>query len=145
MCVASWTCGGLGWNPPTATTGLGQSPNERRPLARADTRVRVVLADDHPMYREGLARAIRDAPELELVGEAGSGREALEQIRELEPDVAVLDVRMPEPEGPRVLRALRRDGLDTEVLFLSADTDSELAYRLIADGAKGYLSTAADR
>ncbi|CAN5641166.1 response regulator transcription factor [soil metagenome] len=108
-------------------------------------RVRVLVADDHPVYREGIVRAVKERPDLELVGEAGDGREALERVRELTPDVAVLDIRMPGLDGTQVLNALRRDGLKTEVLFLSAFLESELAYRTVAEGAKGYLSKEAAR
>jgi len=103
------------------------------------------VADDHPIYREGIVRAVKDRPDLELVGEAADGREALERIKALEPDVAVLDIRMPGLEGTQVLSALRRDGHATEVLFLSAFMESELAYKTVAEGAKGYLSKEASR
>ena len=55
----------------------------------------MLIADDHPLYREGLARAVSSRPDLELVAESGDGRDALEQIRSLKPDVAVLDLHMP--------------------------------------------------
>ena len=110
-----------------------------------DERVRVLVADDHPVYREGIVRAIKERPELELVGEAGDGREALDQIKELEPDVAVLDIRMPGLDGTQVLGAIRRDAARTEVLFLTAFMEPELAYRTVADGARGYLSKSAAR
>lgn len=108
-------------------------------------RVSVLVADDHPLYREGIVRAVKDRPDLELVGEAADGREALDRIKELTPDVAVLDIRMPELEGTQVLSALRRDGVATEVLFLSAFMESELAYKTVAEGAKGYLSKESSR
>lgn len=108
-------------------------------------RVRVLVADDHPIYREGIVRAVKDRPDLELVGEAGDGRNALEQIKLLEPDVAVLDIRMPGLEGPQVLSALKRDGNTTEVLFLSAFMEAELAYTTVAEGARGYLSKESSR
>ena len=108
-------------------------------------RVRVLVADDHPLYREGIVRAVKDRPDLELVGEAGDGRAALAQIKELEPDVAVLDIRMPGLEGPQVLTALKRDGNATEVLFLSAFMESELAYTTVAEGARGYISKESSR
>lgn len=114
-------------------------------MATRQQRVTVFVADDHPIYREGIVRAIRDRPDLELVGEAADGREALERIKELTPDVAVLDIRMPELEGTQVLTALRRDGVATEVLFLSAFMESELAYRTVAGGGKGYLSKESSR
>jgi two-component system nitrate/nitrite response regulator NarL len=103
------------------------------------------VADDHPVYREGIVRAINERPDLELVGEAGDGREALDQIKELEPDVAVLDIRMPGLDGTQVLAAIRRDSDTTQVLFLTAFMEPELAYRTVADGAKGYLSKSAAR
>ena len=105
----------------------------------------MVVADDHPIYREGIVRAINEWPDLELVGEAGDGREALEQIKRLGPEVAVLDIRMPSLDGTQVLAAMRRDGLETDVLFLSAFMDPELAYRTVADGARGYLSKESSR
>jgi two-component system nitrate/nitrite response regulator NarL len=111
----------------------------------SNDRVRVLVADDHPVYREGFVRAINERPELELVGEAGDGREALDQIKELEPDVAVLDIRMPGLDGTQVLAAIRRDSNTTQVLFLTAFMEPELAYRTVADGAKGYLSKSAAR
>jgi two-component system nitrate/nitrite response regulator NarL len=108
-------------------------------------RVKVLLADDHPIYREGLARAIKERPELKLVAEAENGSMALDLIREHQPDVAVLDVRMPDLDGPQVMRALRREGLEVEVIFLSAGTDGGTSYGVVADGARGYLSKRAGR
>jgi two-component system, NarL family, nitrate/nitrite response regulator NarL len=108
-------------------------------------RVTVFVADDHPIYREGIVRAVKERPDLELVGEAGDGRKALEGIRRLRPDVALLDIRMPGLDGTQVLAALRRDSVDTEVLFISAFMESELAYQTVAAGAKGYLSKSAAR
>jgi two-component system nitrate/nitrite response regulator NarL len=103
-------------------------------------RVRVLVADDHPIYREGIVRAVKERPDLELVAEAENGRDALEEIKRGEPDVALLDIRMPGLEGPQVLNALHRDGLRTKVIFLSAFMESELAYETVAAGARGYLS-----
>ena len=108
-------------------------------------RVRVYVADDHPMYREGLVRAIRERPDLEVVGESSDGWTALPEIRDLEPDVALLDVRMPGLSGTDVLNAIAREHLPTRVVFLSAHVDSDLVYRAVAMGAAGYLSKEADR
>ena len=108
-------------------------------------RVQVVVADDHPLFREGIERAVRERPDLELVGSATDGREALERIRELSPRVAVLDMRLPELDGLQVLNAVRRDELPTRVLFLSASGDAELVYRAVQGGAAGYFRKEADR
>jgi two-component system, NarL family, nitrate/nitrite response regulator NarL len=105
-----------------------------------DGRVRVFVADDHPLVREGLLRAVGEQPGLELVGSAGNGREALDAIRELKPDVALLDVKMPELDGIGVVRAVAREELATRVVFLSAYVDSAVAYRALAEGAVGFLS-----
>ena len=105
----------------------------------------MVVADDHPIYREGIVRAINERPDLELVGEAADGGQALEQIKALTPEVAVLDIRMPGLDGTQVLAAMRRDGLETHVLFLSAFMEPELTYRTVANGARGYLSKESSR
>ena len=104
----------------------------------------VLIADDHPLFREAIARVIAEQPELELVAEAADGRAALEKIRELAPDVAVIDVRMPELDGSDVLTALRDEGLPTNVVFLSAFLDSKTVYDAVAAGANAYLSKEAE-
>jgi two-component system nitrate/nitrite response regulator NarL len=114
-------------------------------VSAANDRVSVLVADDHPLYREGIVRAVKERPDLELVGEASDGREALDEIKRLRPEVAVLDIRMPGLEGPQVLKAMKRDGVKTEVIFLSAFMESDLAYQTVAAGAKGYLSKEAPR
>ena len=81
-------------------------------------RATVVVADDHPVYREGLTRAIGQRADLELVGEAADGHAALEAIRELRPAVALLDVKMPGLDGLQVLHAIRRDELPTAVVLV---------------------------
>jgi two-component system nitrate/nitrite response regulator NarL len=108
-------------------------------------RVSVVVADDHPLFREGIERAVRERPDLELVGSAADGREALERIRELTPAVGVLDLRLPGLDGLQVLNALTRDGVQTRVLILSASGDPEVVYRAIQGGASGYFRKEADR
>lgn len=109
------------------------------------TRPTVLIADDHPMYRSGLTSAVGQRPDLELVGEAQDGRAALQQIRALCPSVALLDVKMPGLDGLEVLNAIRRDGLPTAVVLLSAHTTPEAVYECIAAGASGFLSKEADR
>jgi two-component system, NarL family, nitrate/nitrite response regulator NarL len=108
-------------------------------------RVSVVVADDHPLFREGIERAVRERPDLELVGAAADGREALSQIRELAPQVAVLDLRLPGLDGLQVLNALTRDGIPTRVLFLSATGDAEVVFQAVQAGAAGYFRKEADR
>ncbi len=95
------------------------------------------------MFRGALVEAIRSRPDLELVGTADDGRVAIEEIRRLLPDVALVDMRMPELDGSDVLNAVVRDGIPTRVLFLSTHTQSSMVYDLLARGAAGYLDKGA--
>jgi two-component system, NarL family, nitrate/nitrite response regulator NarL len=108
-------------------------------------RTTVAIADDHPLYRDALSQAITARPDLELLAAATDGRSALEQIRELSPDVAVLDMRMPGLRGIDVVEALPRDGSATRVLVLSAAQASAVIYAAVAAGAAGYWSKDAER
>ena len=107
-------------------------------------RISVLIADDHPLFRTAIARVIAERPDLELVAEASDGSAALDQIRELKPDVAVIDVRMPKLDGSDVLVALRDEGLPTNVVFLSAFLDPKTVYDAVAAGANAYLSKEAE-
>jgi two-component system nitrate/nitrite response regulator NarL len=112
---------------------------------RRHHRIRVFVADDHPVYREGIVRAIEERPDLELVGQASSGRDALAAIQRIEPDVALLDIMMPDLDGLEVVSAIERDEVPTRVALLSAHVDGAFAYRAVAAGARGYLSKQAAR
>jgi two-component system nitrate/nitrite response regulator NarL len=105
----------------------------------------VYVADDHPMFLEALVDAIRERPDLELLGAGTSGPEALAGIRELAPDVAVLDMRLPEMSGQQVLELATSEGTGTRFVFLTAHVASDLVYAARAAGAAGYLSKAVDR
>ena len=105
----------------------------------------VVIADDHVLFRQGLRQMLERAGDVRVIGEAANGPEAVALIETTRPAVAVLDIRMPGLEGTQVLSAMRRDGVETEVLFLSAFMESELAYRTVAEGGKGYLSKESSR
>ena len=102
--------------------------------------IRVLVAEDHPLYRKGLGDAIRSRPDFALVSEVADGRKALEAIREYAPDVAVLDIKMPELDGISVLRAVERDGLVTRVILLSAFTGGEVVHAALTHGVSGFLS-----
>lgn len=110
----------------------------------AERPIRVVVADDHPMYRRSVAAAITDHPQLQLVGEAATGTLALEQIAVHSPDLALLDLRMPDLDGFAVLAALTIAEGSPRVLFLSAFGDSATVHRALEAGAAGFLSKDAD-
>jgi two-component system nitrate/nitrite response regulator NarL len=112
------------------------------PTSEAD-RVTVLIADDHPLFRRGLAAAVRRDPALELVGEAVDGPEALELVKALDPDVAVLDYRMPGLTGVEVCVRLR--GARTAVLLLSAFEDGDLVTAALGAGAAGYVGKSASQ
>jgi two-component system nitrate/nitrite response regulator NarL len=102
-------------------------------------KVRVLVADDHPVYREGVVKALTASGQVEVVAQAEDGRAALDAIREQQPDVAVVDFKLPGLDGLDVVHAVTRDGLATRVLILSAHTDGELVYRALQTGATGFL------
>lgn len=107
--------------------------------------VTVVVADDHPLFREGLARAIARHPELKLVGEATDGVGALSLIQDLEPDIALLDLKMLGLDGIEVCARVTAKGLRTRVVLLSAFLGPQLVSRAVEAGAAGYLGKDASR
>jgi two-component system, NarL family, nitrate/nitrite response regulator NarL len=106
----------------------------------SDSPVRVVVAEDHPLYLDGLVQAVRARSDFDLVAVCHDGQEALATIRKTDPDVALLDLRMPGLDGLGVLNAVSREGMSARVLFLSAHMDGETVYRALGAGATGYLS-----
>jgi two-component system, NarL family, nitrate/nitrite response regulator NarL len=108
-------------------------------------RIRVVVADDHPVYREGIVRALNLSGDIDVVAEVADGRAALTAIRELRPAVALLDYKMPCLDGLDVVRGVMRDGLPTSVVVLSAFDDTSLVNKALAEGAAGYLTKESDR
>lgn len=107
--------------------------------------VRVVVGDDHPVYRDGVVRALDLSDRTDVVAAVGDGHAALDAIREHSPDVALLDYKMPGLDGIAIAHAVMRDKLATRVLLLSATTEGSVVYRAIQDGAAGYLSKESDR
>jgi two-component system nitrate/nitrite response regulator NarL len=108
-------------------------------------RTRVFVADDHPMYREGVVRALDETGELEVVGQQGEGRAALDEIRRLAPDVALLDLRMPGLDGIAITKAIADEGMPTHVILLSAQEDGDIVLDGIAAGADAYIAKDAGR
>lgn len=109
-------------------------------LVASNLRLSVLVADDHPMYREGVVSVLRRRAEIVSVAEAGSGREALAAIARAEPNVALLDIQMADLDGVQVARVIERESRSTRTLFLSAYYDQEIVYKALAAGAAGYLS-----
>ncbi len=103
------------------------------------TVVRVVLADDHAMMREGVRHVLSSTPGFQVVGEASSGREAVEVAARAQPDVVVLDISMPEGTGLEVLGELKRRAPAARVLVLSVHENTEYVLSSVRAGASGYL------
>jgi two-component system, NarL family, nitrate/nitrite response regulator NarL len=109
-------------------------------MATQTGQVTVLIADDHPVYRAGLARMISARDELDLVAEAESGGDALAAIREHSPQVAVVDLKMPDMDGIALLGEIKREGLETKVVMLTGYATGETAYDVMAAGAAAYIS-----
>lgn len=101
--------------------------------------IRVIIADDHRIFRQGLAGLIAEEQDMELLGEAGNGSEALRLIHELQPDVAVLDLSMPRPDGIEVARQLRAERVASACLILTMHDSTVTMHRAMDAGARGYL------
>lgn len=101
--------------------------------------IRVLIADDHPVVREGLAALINRQPDMRVVGEAGTGRQAVELHGQLRPDVALIDLRMPVMNGVEATAAIMRDDPQHRVIVLTTYDGDEDIHRALQSGARAYL------
>ncbi len=109
------------------------------------TLIRIVLIDDHPVFRDGLRVALHSVPDVDVVGEAGDGLEGVEVVLRELPDLVLLDLRMPNLNGIEVLRRLHEQAPKVRVLVLTMAEDLESLAAAVAAGARGYLLKGADR
>ncbi len=101
--------------------------------------MRVLIADDHAVVRQGIRAVLETAEEVEVVGEAATGEETLRLVEERDPDVLVLDVNMPGTDGLEVTRSLREEGRDCRILILSMHDNPEYVLQALRLGADGYV------
>lgn len=102
-------------------------------------RLRIIIADDHPVFRDGLINMIKNEEEIEIIGEAGDGEKALALINELKPDIALLDIHMPKMTGLQVLKEIKKKKIDIKTIFLSVYSDEDIFDEAMDNGISGYI------
>lgn len=102
-------------------------------------KIRVLIVDDHPMVRDGLRSMLLTVDDLEVVGEAGTAREAVAQAEALQPDVVLLDIQLPDEDGLTVLRRLKAVAPEASVLMVTMHENATYVTQAIAGGAAGYI------
>ena len=109
--------------------------------------IQILVADDHPIFRKGLIRTINAHPSFNIIAEANDGEQALNKIKELKPDIAILDISMPNLSGLQIVKKIQNLDLDVKIIILTMYTDEEFFSQAIDLDIKGYIlkeSTAED-
>src|SRR6476660_9892629 len=109
-------------------------------LSAKKERIKILVADDHPVVRKGLQSCLAKQDRLKIVGEASDGDEALSKVKELKPDVVLMDISMPRMNGLAVTELIRKEVPKTRVLVLSVHNNRDYIFRIIQAGAHGYIS-----
>jgi len=119
--------------------GCRASKNNKYSGKPSEEKLKIILADDHTLVRQGIETLLRDNKTLEIVGQAEDGYQALALIEEHEPDIAIIDISMPKLNGLETTRKIHEKGLSTDVVFLSMYDDEGYIRRAVKTGASGYL------
>ena len=117
---------------PSDASRMDASTPERRPI-------RILVVDDHPLLREGIAALIDGQPDMELVSEAADGREGVEQFRKYAPDITLMDLQMPETTGMEAIIAIREQAPEARIIVLTTYSGDVQAQRALQAGARAYL------
>jgi DNA-binding NarL/FixJ family response regulator len=108
-------------------------------MAKNKNVIRIVLADDHPIFRDGVRRLLDSEDEVSIVGEASNGNEAVQLVSKLKPDILLLDLRMPDKDGLAVLEEVNFESMGTRVIVLTATEDDNEVVRAMRLGARGVV------
>jgi len=101
--------------------------------------IRIMCVDDHPLVRKGIVSIITSEPSMKMVGEAGNGREAVDKYREVQPDVVLMDLRMPVMDGIEATREIRKINPDARIIALTSYDGDQDIYKAIEAGVRGYI------
>lgn len=101
--------------------------------------INLVIADDHQIFRQGLVKMLKEVPDFNIIGETGNGNNALEIIFKTKPDIAILDISLPNLNGFEIAEAIQKKGLSTKVIFLTMHNDSMTAKKAIQSFGDGYV------
>jgi DNA-binding NarL/FixJ family response regulator len=107
--------------------------------ASAATRIRVLSVDDHPLLREGISAMVKSQPDMELVAEASTGKEGIERFRQHQPDIALMDLRLPDMNGIEAMATIRAEFPEARVIILTTFEGDVEIQRALEAGARGYL------
>src|SRR5271155_1612887 len=109
------------------------------PQLQTQTGIRVLAVDDHPLVRKGIASILANEEDMELVGEAGDGREAGQKFHDARPDVVLMDLRMPHVDGIEAARLMRQEDPDARIIALTSYDGDQDIYRALEAGVRGYM------
>jgi len=105
-----------------------------------ENEIRLFIADDHPILRDGIRRMVTNHPDIKVVGEADSGKKAIDGILAVKPDVIIMDISMPEKDGVQVMQAVLKKRPSSRIIFYSMHPEHEYAIKLMQMGASGFIN-----
>jgi DNA-binding NarL/FixJ family response regulator len=114
-------------------------PEDEGPMNAAPTAIRILVVDDHPVVRAGVVGLVGDQPDMNIVGQASNGREAIQQFRNHHPDIVLMDLQMPDMNGLDAMIAIRDEAPQARVIVLTTYAGDAQVLRAIKAGARGYL------
>src|SRR5262245_35493325 len=121
------------------SAGASEEPGESSSGARRPEPIRTMIVDDHALFRRGLEMVLDSEPDIELVGQASDGAEAVEKAGESLPDVVLMDIRMPRSSGIEAARAMKEVAPSAKIVMLTISDEEEDLFEAIRAGASGYL------